>query len=102
MIATGLIQNLREGLGELLSSLTVFKDAGSIIKISLQPSLFFLLATDFFKKEGKVNLQSKLLESKNCKKVLISRVLWMFVEDNLDDYFSWGNNPATSHTNAKN
>lgn len=37
MIATGLIQNLREDLRELLSSLTEYNDAGSIIKIGLQP-----------------------------------------------------------------
>lgn len=52
MIATGLIQNLREDLGELLSYLTVYKDADSTIKISFQP-LFILRVLTFSKEKGK-------------------------------------------------
>lgn len=85
-----------------MSYLTVHKDVGSIIKISLQSLLIFLLATDCFKTEGKVSLRSGLLETKNYKEVFISRVLQVSVHDDLDGHFIWGNNPVISHTNAKN
>lgn len=53
MIAAGLIQNLREDLGELFSYLTIYKDAGSITEISFQPPLYILWVLTFSKENGK-------------------------------------------------
>lgn len=68
MIATGLIQNLREDLGELLSYLTVYTDAGGIIKISFQPSLFILWVLTFSKEKGKGTYKVNCLSQKIVRK----------------------------------
>lgn len=68
MIATGLIQNLREDLEELLSELTVYKDADSIIKISFQPSIFILWVLTFSKEKGKWTYKVICLSRKILRK----------------------------------
>lgn len=55
-------------MGELLSYLKLSKDVASIIKISLQPLLIFLLVTDCFNTEEKPGLRSGLLRPKITRK----------------------------------